>query len=260
VCTLALASDCLRLTSIVAMPGVNFMEKTISIRNTEITFSVRPLARQLPCLRPSWRSHYPWRSIQIWDLGGQREFVSMLPICCNDAVAILFAFDLTRKSTLNSVKEWWRQARGFNNVGRPSPLQLDGHGRCWWPLALLSLSATQTAIPVLVGTKYDQFATFPSNEQAEITKQVRPSPTCIIASSRLSWHELAHRLSSRAQAKRFSKAMHAPLIFCSTMHAINVQCVVSRSASVCAPADLPDSPLPSSTEKSSRSSVDAADR
>ena len=59
--------------------GVNFMEKTISIRNTEITFS-------------------------IWDLGGQREFVNMLPLVCNDAVAILFMFDLTRKSTLNSIK------------------------------------------------------------------------------------------------------------------------------------------------------------
>src|SRR5271169_3061793 len=71
--------------------GVNFMEKTISIRNTEITFS-------------------------IWDLGGQREFVNMLPLVCNDAVAILFMFDLSRKSTLNSIKEWYRQARGFNKV------------------------------------------------------------------------------------------------------------------------------------------------
>lgn len=67
------------------------MEKTISIRNTEITFS-------------------------IWDLGGQREFVNMLPLVSNDAVAILFMFDLSRKSTLNSVKEWYRQARGFNKV------------------------------------------------------------------------------------------------------------------------------------------------
>jgi hypothetical protein len=25
-------------------------------------------------------------------------------------------FDLSRKSTLNSVKEWYRQARGFNKV------------------------------------------------------------------------------------------------------------------------------------------------
>ncbi|GAA6016123.1 hypothetical protein JCM11491_000675 [Sporobolomyces phaffii] len=122
--------------------GVNFMEKTISIRNTEITFS-------------------------IWDLGGQREFVSMLPLVCNDAVAILFMFDLSRKSTLNSIKEWYRQARGFN----------------------------KTAIPFLVGTKYDHFNTFSADEQEEITRQ----------------------------AKRFSRAMKAPLIFCSTSHSINVQ-------------------------------------
>lgn len=31
---------------------------------------------------------------------------------CNDAVAIFFMFDLSRKSTLNSVKEWYRQVRG----------------------------------------------------------------------------------------------------------------------------------------------------
>lgn len=99
--------------------GVNFMEKTISIRNTAITFS-------------------------IWDLGGQREFVNMLPLVCNDAVAILFMFDLTRKSTLNSIKEWYRQGRGFN----------------------------KTAIPFLVGTKYDHFVHFPREEQEEISNQV----------------------------------------------------------------------------------------
>lgn len=96
------------------------MEKTISIRNTEVTFS-------------------------IWDLGGQREFVNMLPLVCNDAVAILFMFDLTRKSTLNSIKEWYRQGRGFN----------------------------KTAIPFLVGTKYDTFVSFPREEQEEISNQVR---------------------------------------------------------------------------------------
>ena len=95
------------------------MEKTISIRNTEVTFS-------------------------IWDLGGQREFVNMLPLVCNDAVAILFMFDLTRKSTLNSIKEWYRQGRGFN----------------------------KTAIPFLVGTKYDTFVSFPREEQEEISNQV----------------------------------------------------------------------------------------
>lgn len=105
--------------------GVNFMEKTISIRNTEITFS-------------------------IWDLGGQREFVNMLPLVCNDAVAILFMFDLTRKSTLNSIKEWYRQGRGFN----------------------------KTAIPILVGTKYDHFVNFPREDQEEISNQVRMDWSC----------------------------------------------------------------------------------
>lgn len=118
------------------------MEKTISIRNTEITFS-------------------------IWDLGGQREFVNMLPLVCNDAVAILFMFDLSRKSTLNSIREWYRQARGFN----------------------------KTAIPFLVGTKYDQFINFPMEDQEEITRQ----------------------------ARKFAKAMRASLIFCSTSHTINIQ-------------------------------------
>jgi hypothetical protein len=53
----------------------------------------------------------------------------------------------------------------------------------------------QTAIPFLIGTKFDTFATFPRDEQEEITKQ----------------------------AKRFAKAMHASLIFCSTSASINVQ-------------------------------------
>lgn len=133
------------------------MEKTISIRNTEITFS-------------------------IWDLGGQREFVNMLPLVCNDAVAILFMFDLTRKSTLNSIKEWYRQGRGFN----------------------------KTAIPFLIGTKYDHFVNFPKEDQEEISVQV-------------SWpYPLALPILT-TQAKRFARAMKASLIFSSTSHSINVQ-------------------------------------
>lgn len=112
------------------------MEKTITVRRTTITFS-------------------------IWDLGGQREFVNMLPLVCNDAVAILFMFDLSRKSTLNSVKEWYRQARGFNKVG--SPFRVDASTR---------FTVLQTAIPFLIGTKFDTFSTFPRDEQEEITKQV----------------------------------------------------------------------------------------
>eukprot|EP01099_Mayorella_cantabrigiensis_P000165 TRINITY_DN1070_c0_g1_i1.p1 TRINITY_DN1070_c0_g1~~TRINITY_DN1070_c0_g1_i1.p1 ORF type:complete len:208 (+),score=44.08 TRINITY_DN1070_c0_g1_i1:70-693(+) len=122
--------------------GINFMEKTISIRGTQITFS-------------------------IWDLGGQREFINMLPMVCGDAVAILFMFDLTRTPTMNSIKEWFRQARGFN----------------------------KSAIPFLIGTKYDLFANLPAEEKETIT----------------------------AQARKIAKAMKAPLLFCSTSHSINVQ-------------------------------------
>lgn len=153
------------------------MEKTISVRRTTITFS-------------------------IWDLGGQREFVNMLPLVCNDAVAILFMFDLSRKSTLNSVKEWYRQARGFNKVGD-----------AWFGYHSSIHSSLQTAIPFLIGTKYDTFATFPRDEQEEITKQVR------------GW-KYTHGgtlLTSEPKAKRFAKAMHASLIFCSTQASINVQ-------------------------------------
>lgn len=121
--------------------GVNFLEKTIAIRNTELTFS-------------------------IWDLGGQREFINMLPIVCNEATAIIFMFDLTRKATLNSVRNWYRQARGFN----------------------------KTAVPLLVGTKFDLFYEMSDDEQSEISEQ----------------------------AKKYAKAMRAPLVFCSTSQGINI--------------------------------------
>lgn len=122
--------------------GVNFMEKRITLKSAEVTFS-------------------------IWDLGGEREFISMLPLVCNDALVILFMFDLSRRSTLSSVKEWYRQVRGLN----------------------------KQAFAFLIGTKYDIFTTLPFEEQREITKQ----------------------------ARKFARAMKAPLIFSSASHSINVQ-------------------------------------
>jgi GTP-binding protein of the ras superfamily involved in termination of M-phase len=50
--------------------------------------------------------------------------MNMLPLVCNEAAAILFMFDLTRLNTLNSVKEWYRQARAFNKVRTSSPSYL----------------------------------------------------------------------------------------------------------------------------------------
>ena len=122
--------------------GVNFMEKSITLRNTEITFS-------------------------IWDLGGHREFLSMLPLVCNEAVALLFMFDLSRRSTLASIKEWYRQARALNRTG----------------------------FALLVGTKYDVFVTLPAEEQRDIDRD----------------------------ARKYAKAMKAPLVFTSATESVNVQ-------------------------------------
>ena len=49
-------------------------------------------------------------------------------------------------------------------------------------------------MPFLIGTKFDLFASKPFEEQADVTKQ----------------------------ARKFAKAMKAPLIFCSSSHSINV--------------------------------------
>mmetsp|Transcript_23148 Transcript_23148/g.92523 ORF Transcript_23148/g.92523 Transcript_23148/m.92523 type:complete len:106 (+) Transcript_23148:631-948(+) len=71
--------------------GINFMEKIIALREKTVTFT-------------------------IFDLGGESEFNGMMPLVCSDASAMLFMFDLTRRATLQSVKEWYRQARGYNQV------------------------------------------------------------------------------------------------------------------------------------------------
>ena len=59
----------------------------------------------------------------MWDLGGDKSHISMLPLVCVDAVAILFMFDLSQRSTLSSVREWYRQVRAPNQADtrRPSP-------------------------------------------------------------------------------------------------------------------------------------------
>lgn len=101
--------------------GINFMEKIISLRERTVTFT-------------------------IFDLGGgENEFNQMIPLVCADASAILFMFDLTRRITLQSIKEWYRQARGFNQMFRP----------------------------LLVGTKFDVFAGFSVDAQRDTIAHAR---------------------------------------------------------------------------------------
>ncbi|CAM9016466.1 hypothetical protein WICANDRAFT_50439 [Wickerhamomyces anomalus NRRL Y-366-8] len=122
--------------------GVNFMEKSIELGTTDIKFSV-------------------------YDLGGAQEFVNMLPLTTDGAVAVVFLFDLTKLQTLSSIKEWFKLVRAQN----------------------------KTAIPMLVGTKYDLFLEMPKSYQEEVT----------------------------SQSLKYAKAMKSSLIFTSSSNSINVQ-------------------------------------
>ncbi|CAL5390519.1 unnamed protein product [Camellia sinensis] len=105
-------------------------------------------------------------ALRIWDVGGDHRSLDQVPIACKDAVAILFMFDLTSRCTLNSVIGWYNQARKWN----------------------------QTAIPILIGTKFDDFVKLPPDLQWTIV----------------------------TQARAYARAMKATLFFSSATHNINV--------------------------------------
>ncbi|KAI4366140.1 hypothetical protein MLD38_022058 [Melastoma candidum] len=105
-------------------------------------------------------------SFTIWDVGGDHDSLDHLPIACKDAVAILIMFDLTSRCTLNSVIGWYSQARKWN----------------------------KTAIPILIGTKFDDFVQLPPD---------------------LQWTVIT-------QARAYARAMKATLFFSSSTHNINV--------------------------------------
>ncbi|KAL0224229.1 hypothetical protein P9112_003619 [Eukaryota sp. TZLM1-RC] len=122
--------------------GINFMEKTVQLKNANCTFV-------------------------IFDLGGAREFSSMLPLVLTDAAAVFYLFDLTRKESLKGIKNWYRQSRIFN----------------------------KSAIPFLVGTKFDIFVQSPPEYQDEIMES----------------------------ARKYAAAIRAPLVFSSSYASINIQ-------------------------------------
>ncbi|GMH05723.1 hypothetical protein Nepgr_007563 [Nepenthes gracilis] len=105
-------------------------------------------------------------SFSIWDVGGDHNSLDHVPIACKDAVAIFFMFDLTSRCTLQSVIGWYSQARKWN----------------------------QTAIPVLIGTKFDDFIRLPPDIQWTIV----------------------------TEARAYARAMKAALFFSSAIHNINV--------------------------------------
>ncbi|XP_051125266.1 septum-promoting GTP-binding protein 1-like [Andrographis paniculata] len=105
-------------------------------------------------------------AFRIWDVGGDSKSLDQVPIACKDAVAILFMFDLTSRRTLNSIIGWYTEARKWN----------------------------QSAIPILIGTKFDDFVQLPPDIQWTVV----------------------------TQARAYARAMKATLFFSSATHNINV--------------------------------------
>ncbi|XP_048556048.1 septum-promoting GTP-binding protein 1 isoform X1 [Triticum urartu] len=105
-------------------------------------------------------------AFNIWDVAGDSQSADHVPIACKDAVAILFMFDLTSRCTLNNVTDWYERARKWN----------------------------KTAIPILIGTKFDDFAQLPLEMQWTIVDE----------------------------ARAYARAMKATLFFSSATHNINV--------------------------------------
>ncbi|CAN1124160.1 Septum-promoting GTP-binding protein 1 [Linum perenne] len=105
-------------------------------------------------------------SYSLWEFDGGEQSREQIPVACKDSVAILIMFDLTSRVTLNGVMRWYQEARKWN----------------------------QTAIPILIGTKFDDFIQLPIDLQWTIA----------------------------SQARAYAKALNAPLFFSSATYNINV--------------------------------------
>jgi GTP-binding protein of the ras superfamily involved in termination of M-phase len=109
--------------------GVNFMEKTITLPQAEARiYQLLNVSLNAITACAGYNVHLGSRRYVPFDYylhhlhavhvayAGDRSYVSMMPMVCVDAVAVLFMFDLTQRSTLTSVREWYRQVRGLNKV------------------------------------------------------------------------------------------------------------------------------------------------
>eukprot|EP01084_Bolivina_argentea_P296795 511211_1 len=77
--------------------GVNFMEKTINLKNVDVTISI-------------WIPQ-PGDGLHSWS--------SWMSLVCSDAKVIIFVFDLTNKMSLFSVKRYYKEARRENKCFMP---------------------------------------------------------------------------------------------------------------------------------------------
>merc|ERR1712087_782080 len=100
--------------------GLNVMEKSFELKN---------------CIA----------NLQIYDLGGQRQFAELMPTALEGTKAVIFAFNLVQKASLLSVKRWYKDARKLNKGFKA----------------------------ILVGTKYDLFEQKDKLFKGEMIKTAR---------------------------------------------------------------------------------------
>ncbi|KAH0790846.1 small GTPase [Histomonas meleagridis] len=110
----------------IATLGVQFLEKTINVKNTPV-------------------------NLVIWDIGGQKNFMDMLNICCEGAHAMIFMFDLSNVKSLTALRDWYKAAYQCN----------------------------QTARVFLVGNKFDKYFELPEQERIAITNKAKKFASAI---------------------------------------------------------------------------------
>ncbi|KAH1032580.1 hypothetical protein J1N35_044754 [Gossypium stocksii] len=151
------------------MTGLNLVNKTLFVQGARIAFSIWDVGGDLLLINLLLNCGLCSSAVRLssdYLVAGDSNSLDLLPIACKNAVAILFMFDLTSRCTLNGVVGWYNQAKKWN----------------------------QTAIPILVGTKFDDFVGLPPDLQWTIV----------------------------TQARAYARAMNATLFFSSATHNINV--------------------------------------
>lgn len=74
------------------------------IPDTKLTVGVQFFLKEIKIDRRAYK-------LQLWDLGGEIQFRSILQYYLNGAYGALLMFDLTRMTTLNRIEEWVKMIR-----------------------------------------------------------------------------------------------------------------------------------------------------
>jgi Rab family protein len=89
------------------MAGLNLMDKTLSVQGARISFNIWDVGGGfILILVINYLILFDFSSdyiINLWVISsiGDHGSLDHVPVACKDAVAILFMFDLTSRSTLN---------------------------------------------------------------------------------------------------------------------------------------------------------------